>query len=125
MCEFNNHLYVGVNAILSVDESDITDNSATLICELPCFSPNLRCVVSHFTTNNMDVNVASTTGHVNDSVMVYSYPTQTITLNCLNSGTIYNYCIIAASTTNMAQVGEAVCGSFTTQKIISENNGGM
>ena len=35
-------ILLGVNAILSVDEMDITENSATLTCELPCFSPNLR-----------------------------------------------------------------------------------
>ena len=73
ICIFNNH--VGVNALLSIDESDITEDSATLICELSCFSPNLQCAVSQFTTNNMNVNVASGSGQVTGSVMAYSYPT--------------------------------------------------
>ena len=68
--------------------------------------------------------MASTTSHVSRSVMTYSYPTQTVTLNCLNSGTTYNYCVIATNTTNMVQVGELVCGSFTTRRISSENNDG-
>ena len=69
--------------------------------------------------------MASTNGHVSSSVMAYSYPTQTVTLNCLNSGTTYNYCVIATDITNMVQVGEPVCGSFTTRSISSENNDGM
>ena len=56
------------------------------------------------------------------SVMVYSYPTQTVTLNCLNSGTTYNYCVIATNTTNMVQIAELVCGSFTIRRISGENN---
>ena len=69
--------------------------------------------------------MASTTGRVSSSVMAYSYPTQTVTLNCLNSGTTYNYCVIATNTTNMVQVGEPVCGSFTTRRISSDNSDGM
>ena len=68
--------------------------------------------------------MASTNGHVSSSVMTYNYPTQTVTLNCLNSGTTYNYCVIATNTTNLVQVGEPVCSSFTTRRISSENNDG-
>ena len=55
-----------------------------------------------------------TTGPVTGSVMSYSYPTQAITLNCLNSSTTYNYCVIATNITNMVEVGKPLCGSFTT-----------
>ena len=123
ICVFNYHL--GVNPILSIDDSGIADDSATLICGLSCFSSDLRCVVSHLATNDMDIDVTSVTGHVTGSIMDYSYPTQSITLNCLNSGTTYNYCVIATNTTNMVQVGEPVCGSFTTRRTSSENNDGM
>ena len=119
VCEFNNH--VGVNPVLSVEVGDITEDSATLICELSCSSPNLRCVVSQFTTNNMNVNVASGSGQVTGSVMAYSYPTQSVSVSCLTSGTTYNYCVIATNATNMVQVGEPVCGSFTTRNIISDS----
>ena len=56
--------------------------------------------------------------------MTYSYPTQTITLSGLNSDTTYSYCIVAINITNMMEVGEPVCGSFTTQKIITKTNEG-
>ena len=121
------HLYyliIGVDAILSIDEIDIMENSATLICELPCFSPSLQCVISHFITSCTDVNLANVTSDITGSMMTYSYPTQTITLSGLNSGTTYNYCVIATNTTNMMEVGELVCGNFTTRKIINETNDG-
>ena len=120
ICIFNNH--VGVNALLSIDESDITEDSATLICELSCLPPNLQCAVSQFTTNNMNVNVASGSGQVTGSVMAYSYPIQSVSVSCLTSGTTYNYCVIATNAANMVQVGEPVCGSFTTRNIISDSS---
>ena len=64
---------LGINAILSVDDMDITENSATLICKLPCFSSNLQCVLSNFTLNSMDVNVTNSmrTGDITGSLMTY------------------------------------------------------
>ena len=118
------YLIIGVDAILSVDEIDIMENSAALICELPCFSPSLQCVISHFITSRTDVNLANVTSDITGSMMTYSYPTQTITLSGLNSGTTYTYCVIATNTTNMMEVGELVCGNFTTRKIINETNDG-
>ena len=56
--------------------SDITEDAATLICELPCFSPNLQCVESQYLRQiNMDINVASGNDQVTASLMAYSYPT--------------------------------------------------
>ena len=72
----------------------------------------------------MDVNVASGSGQVTGSLMAYSYPTQTITLSCLNSGTTYNYCVVSTNATNMVQVGEPVCGSFTTRIITGDDSDG-
>ena len=103
---------------------DITENSATLTCELPCFSSNLQCVISHFTTCCTDANVTNSTSDITGSLMAYSYPTQTITLSGLNSDTTYNYCIVATNATNMMEVGEPMCGSFTTQKTITKTNEG-
>ena len=113
---------LGINAILSVDEMDITENSATLTCELPCFSSNLRCVIFYSVTSCDDVSVTNNTGDITGSLMAYSYPTHTITLSCLNSDTTYNYCIFATDITDM--IGEPVCGNFTTQKIITKTNEG-
>ena len=67
----------------------------------------------------MNVNVASGSGQVTGSVMAYSYPTQSVSVSCLTSGTTYKYCVIATDAANMVQVGEPVCGSFTTRNIIS------
>ena len=99
------------------------ENSATLICGLPCFSPTLQCVLSHFITNCTDVNVANTTSDIIGSVMSYTYPTQSIILSGLNSGTTYNYCVVAVDS-SMMMVGEPLCGTFTTQMIISKSNDG-
>ena len=111
---------------MSIDDSGITDDSATLICELSCFSSDLRCNVYRLITNDMDIiDVTSIIVHVTGSVMDYSYPTQSITLNDLNSDTTYKYCVIATNTTNIAPVGEPVCGSFITRRTSSENNDGM
>ena len=101
------------------------EDSAILICELPCFSPSLQCVISHFITSCIDVNVANSISDITGSVMAYSYPTQTITLSGLNNSTTYNYCVTATDTTNVMIVGEPVCGSFTTVtniKFLRENN---
>ena len=99
---------------------DITENSATLTCELPCFSSNLQCVLSKFTLNSMDVNVTNSPSNITGSLMTYSYPTYSnYNSQWLNSDTTYNYCIVATNITNMMEVGESMCGNFTTvtQKI--------
>ena len=69
-----------------------------------------------------NVNVTIDTGSITGSVESYSYPTQGMIISSLNSGTTYNYCVVVTKTTNMMKVGEPVCGSFTTLKIISETN---
>ena len=73
----------------------------------------------------MNVNVASGSSQITGSLMAYSYPTQTITLSCLNSDTTYNYCVVATDATNMGQVGEPMCGSFTTRIITGDDSDGM
>ena len=65
----------------------------------------------------MDVHRTNTTGNTSSSVMAYSYPTHVITVSDLNSGTTYNYCVIATNTTDKLHVGEPVCGNFTTKII--------
>ena len=114
---------VGVNAILSISETSQLSDSVTLLCEMPCFSSDLQCVIFNLTANNMNIDVSITTGPVTGSVMSYSYPTQAITLNCLNSSTTYNYCVIATNITNMVEVGIPLCGNFTTEKTAVTKNG--
>ena len=113
--------YLGVNPISSIVETDITENSATLTCKLPCFSPNVQCLLSQFMSCT-DINVTIDTGNITGSVESYSYPTQDMIISGLNSGTTYNYCVVLTNTTNMMEIGGPVCGSFTTPKTISEAN---
>ena len=108
--------HIGVNAILSVDETNITENSCTLMSEVLCNSSNLQCVLSNITLNNVDVNVTNITDDIIDSLMNYGYPTHPITVTGLDSDTSYNYCIVAMDMTNMTEVGEPMCGDFTTIK---------
>ena len=109
-------LFLGVQ-IFDVNEASVTENSVTLICQLPCFSPDLQCVLY-----DMDVNVTIDPGNIIGSVESYSYPTQAMIISGLNSSTTYNYCINLYNITDMMEVGESVCGSFNTQKMISETN---
>ena len=102
-------------------ETNIAENSATLTCELPCFSPNVQCVLSQFICCT-DVNVTVDTGNITGSEESYSYPTQAMIISGLNSDTTYTYCVVLNDTVNLMKVGEPVCGSFTTQKIISKTN---
>ena len=113
--------YLGVNPISSIVETNIAENSATLTCELPCFSPNVQCVLSQFISCT-DVNVTVDTGNITGSEESYSYPTQAMIISGLNSDTTYTYCVVLNDTVNLMKVGEPVCGSFTTQKIISKTN---
>ena len=97
--------------------SDITKDSARLISELPCFSPNLQCAISNLTLNDESVTVENMTMTNNDngSVMAYSYPDHTILLSGQESGRSYHYCVIAVSdTNNMMPVGKPMCGNFIT-----------
>ena len=63
----------------------------------------------------MEVNVTSSTNDVSGSVMAYSYPTQTMSISGLNSGTTYKYCVAATNDSDVL-IGEpdVMCGNFTT-----------
>ena len=121
---YNEHTYygciylcIGVNAILSVKVSDMTEDSAKLNSETPCLSSDLKCDIFNLTTNNMSVTIENTT-NISVSSILYSYPSCTILLTGLKSGTTYSYCLIAINdTTNdtkVVQVGKPMCGNFTT-----------
>ena len=123
---YNVHSYIrinliGVNAILNVGVSDIREDSATLTSEMPCFFPDLLCAVTDLIINDMIVTVKNTTDNDDELVMAYSYPNCIILLSYLNSGTTYNYCVVAINATTMVQVGEPVCGNFTTNVSYTES----
>ena len=101
--------------MFDVDETDIEEDSITLVCQLPCFSPELKHSMHNFTSNGTDVNVTMVTGNITGSEESYSYPTQDMIISGLNSGTTYNYCVVLNDTVNFMVVGEPVCGSFITR----------
>ena len=119
------YVCIGVNAILSVEVSNKTGDSAKLNSETPCLSPDLQCDIYNLTANNMSVTIQTTINNITESSMAYSYPSCTIPLTGLKSGTTYSYCLIAinvtiydaTNSTKMAQVGKPMCGNFTTTSI--------
>ena len=62
----------------------------------------------------MDINATNDTSNITGSVESYSYPTQAMIISGLDSGTTYSYCVILYNITDMMEVGEPVCGNFTT-----------
>ena len=117
--------YPGINAVLDECILNSSHNSTIVKCDLACFSPELECVLSNITTNNVDVTslIMNTTSNITGSLTRYNYPTQLITLTNLTSGTTYNYCVVAINVTNMMEVGDPVCGSFSTNAMVTATDG--
>ncbi|XP_065910565.1 uncharacterized protein [Dysidea avara] len=113
------------NAILNVNVKNASHNLTIVKCELACFSSKLECVLYNITTNNIDVTslIMNTTGNITGPLTSYNYPTQQITLTNLTSGTTYNYCVVGINVTNMMEVGDPVCGNFTTKNLTSTFTG--
>ena len=124
---FTNHhlVFSGSNAILNVNVKNASHNLTIVKCELACFSSKLECVLYNITTNNIDVTslIMNTTGNITGPLTSYNYPTQQITLTNLTSGTTYNYCVVGINVTNMMEVGDPVCGNFTTKNLTSTFTG--
>ena len=102
---------------MAVSEEGITQNSVVLECELACFSPGLVCVLSNIATKSMGVTCTlptTVTSNFTGSFTSYNYRTQLITLTKLTSGTTYNYCVVGINVTTMMEVGDPVCGNFST-----------
>ena len=113
----HHHAFSGINAVLSVNIENGSHNSKVLKCELACFSIGLECVLYNITTNSTDITsqaMNTSSSSINGSFTSYNYPTQLITLTNLTSGTTYNYCVVAINVTDMMEVGDPVCGNFST-----------
>jgi len=108
-------LFLGIIAILDVYIESVSCTLAILRCKLPCFSPGLECALFNFTKNN--THVVSTIG----SDTSCNHQTQLITLTNLTRDTTYNYCVVAVNMTDMMEVGDPVCGNFTTDTIATTN----
>ncbi|XP_065888473.1 uncharacterized protein [Dysidea avara] len=97
------------NAIISIVEEDISQESAILECRLACFSITLQCKIINTTAPTSSI------GSITGSVTSYNYPTQLLMFSKLKSGTTYNYSVVAINMSNMVEVGDPVCGTFKTQ----------
>ena len=125
MC-VNHHLTLsGVNAVLDVYIESVSHNLVILKCELPCFSPGLECalvdLISTATNITLLTLIMNYTSSVSGSDTSHNYPTQLITLTNLISDTTYNFCVVGFNITDMMEVGDPVCGNFTTDSIATAN----
>lgn len=94
-----------------------SEDSATLSCELPCFTPYVQCELDNVTRNGMSVNVPVTVENITDSFISYEYPHQSIILTGLDKNTTYSYCVKAITIimTTKELIGNPVCSDFTTK----------
>ena len=113
--------------MLGVTQGEVLKNSAELVCTLACFSPNTHCKLSKIAIDGIKCELTPnyTTSSISGSSSSYDYPTQKIIIYDLTSGTRYNYCVTGVSVSNdeIVDVGEPICGSFTTSASRSENDG--
>jgi len=105
------------NTLLNVFEKDVDPDSVTLVCILANVSYGISCSLCSITINGHDVTMSTkfTTGNI--SLNGVNLPSQAITLTNLRCGTTYNYCLTAVYTSNMTEVGELLCGNFTTMNV--------
>ena len=118
--KINQYIFVAViNPVLTSRDENTSHNSTVLKCELANFSVGLLCILYNISTNNADLTIMST---VNGSNTNDIYPTQLISLTNLTSGTTYNYCVVAVNVTTMMEIGDPVCGNFTTNDNSTDDN---
>ena len=124
-------LLVGLAPVLVVNEGEVFDNSAELVCTLACFSPNVYCKLYNIAIDGVKCELTPnyTTSSISGSSSSYDYPTQNITIHDLISGTRYKYCVTGVNVSNeeMVDIGELMCGSFTTRlsTVTRSDNDGM
>ena len=100
-----------VYVLLAVVEETVHHESVTLVCVLSNVSYGINCSLCSITTNGKDVTVDTTFNISQKNVTSFS---QALTLSNLTSGTTYNFCLTTIYTANMTEVGQPVCGNFTT-----------
>ena len=120
-------LYIELGPLLGVAQGEVLENSAELNCTLACFSPNIHCELSNIAINGVKCELTPnyTTSSILGLFNSYDYPTQKIMIYNLTSGTRYNYCVtgVSVSDEDMVEVGQPICGSFTTSTTRNANDG--
>ena len=101
-------LFSGINAV-NVTVQTRTEHSVILLCELACFSEDLKC---NFTSSSVDYTIGNVTG----SHKSYTRPFQMINITNLASDTTYYYCVHAINEMNKT-VGKLQCDYFTTTSV--------
>ena len=107
-------IFAEINILTTVDEEDVRHNSVTLVCVLTNASHGLECSLCSISTTDRDVTmyIIFTTGNISHINATFS--SQSIALTNLTSGTTYNFCLTAIYAAYKTEVGEPVCGNFTT-----------
>ena len=119
--------HIEIGPLLGVAQGEMLKNSAELVCTLACFSPNIHCKLSTIAIDGIKCELTPNyiTSSISGSSNSYDYPTQKIILYDLTSGNRYNYCVtgVSVSDDEIVDVGEPICGTFTTSTARSENDG--
>ena len=119
-------LHEGLAPVLGVTKGEVLDNSAELVCTLACFSPNIHCKLSNIAIDGVKCELTPNynTSSISGSSSSYDYPTQNITIQDLTSATRYKYCVTGVNISDgeMVDIGEPMCGSFTTRSSTVKRN---
>ena len=127
-CQMQTHFsHIEIGPLLGVAQGEMLKNSAEFVCRLACFSPNVHCKLSTIAIDGIKCELTPnyTTSSISGSSNSYDYPTQKIIIYDLTSGNRYNYCVtgVSVSDDEIVDVGEPICGTFTTSTARSENDG--
>jgi len=85
---------------------DVRETSATIVCELACFTWNIGCVP-------VDTNLTYHKSSIFGDLLSYSYRTQNITFTNLTKHTTYNVCVNVYDFAIHKPQG-VLCETFTT-----------
>ena len=102
-----NYFSTGTNRIFDITVGEVRDTSATIVCELACFTEEIGCIP-------VDTNLTFHTSNITGRSCSYSYHSQNITFSNLASGNTYNVCISAYNLTTTELQGSVQCEIFTT-----------
>jgi len=119
--------YIGLDPLLGVSQGEVLESSAELVCTLACLSPNIQCKLSNIAIDGIkcELTLNYSISFISGSFNSYDYPTQKIVIYNLTSGIRFTYCVTAVdiSDENAGEIGEPICGSFTTSPTGNEENG--
>jgi len=86
----------------------------TIVCKLPCFSNDIRCVplfVLIWKGNNF-TKLTDPISNITGNSHSYSYPSQSISVTNMTSGNCYLLCVHAYNLTTTELLGDKMCHTF-------------